>query len=67
VAKRRTGRTLIQQSRGTSAQQKALYHQVLGAGKARVKREFLGLTVTDQADIISALDKGIRKRLARAT
>lgn len=48
---RAKGPTLIQQSRRVPDEQKALYHQVLGAGKSRVKRPFLGLTDADEEAI----------------
>lgn len=38
------GLTLIQRSRAVGAEDKARFHDVDGAGKSRVKREFLGLT-----------------------
>lgn len=43
--------TLIQRSRAIGAEQKARYHQQAGAGKAHVKRRFLGLTTEDKAVI----------------
>lgn len=43
--------TFVQQSRAVSAEQKALYHDQLGAGKARVKRPFLALS-DGQADLM---------------
>ncbi len=60
---KRKGPTLIQQSRRIPAEQKALYHQVLGAGKSRVKREFLGLTDQDERDIVDRIDKAMGKAL----
>jgi uncharacterized protein HemX len=42
--------TFIQRSRSVSPEQKALYHQVLGAGKSRVKREFFDIS---QADLMA--------------
>ena len=44
------GPTFIQRSRAVGPEQKALYHQVLGAGKSRVKREFFDIS---QADIMA--------------
>jgi len=40
--------TLIQRSRSVDPTDKAEFHQVLGAGRSRVKREFLGLTQADE-------------------
>jgi phage gpG-like protein len=64
MAKRRSGPTLIQQSRRISAEQKALYHQVLGAGKSRVIREFLGLTSQDERDIVDRLQQAIDRQIS---
>jgi phage gpG-like protein len=64
MAKRRSGPTLIQQSRRISAEQKALYHQVLGAGKSRVTREFLGLTDQDEKDIADRVQKAIDRAIS---
>jgi phage gpG-like protein len=65
MAKRaRSGPTLIQQSRRISAEQKALYHQTLGAGKSRVLREFLGLTDQDGRDIADRLQKAIDRQIS---
>jgi hypothetical protein len=41
------GLTMIQRSRAVGAEDKARAHDVTGAGKARTKREFLGLTATE--------------------
>jgi hypothetical protein len=65
MAKRRKGPTLIQRSRGTSAQEKALYHVELGAGRARVKRDFLGLTPEDELSIGATVATGMDKLLKR--
>lgn len=60
-AKRAKGPTLIQQSRRVPDEQKALYHQVLGAGRSRVKRPFLGLTQSDIDSIRQKVTEGIAK------
>ncbi|MDP2319579.1 MAG: hypothetical protein Q8O42_09615 [Acidobacteriota bacterium] len=39
-----TGGTLIQRSRSVAGADKALYHNITGAGRSRVKRQFFGLT-----------------------
>jgi hypothetical protein len=67
VAKRRAARqTFIQHSRGKTAEQKALYHQVEGAGTSRIKRPFLGLTSEEEQQVdrrIQALiDDGVNGR-----
>jgi phage gpG-like protein len=64
MAKRGRGPTLIQQSRRKSAEEKALYHNVLGAGQSRVKREFLGLTEQDERDIVDRLQKAIDRTIS---
>lgn len=64
MAKRaRRGPTLIQASRRVSPEQKALYHEVLGAGKAHVKRPFLGLTDDDERVIAARVEAALDKRL----
>jgi phage gpG-like protein len=65
MAKRRKGPTLIQQSRRTSPEEKALYHQTLGAGAGRVLRPFLGLTAEDERDIVATVEKAIDRRLSQ--
>ena len=58
-------RTFIQGSRNVSAEQKALYHQVQGAGRSHVLRPFLGLTPTDESVIqqrLEALIDGVVRR-----
>jgi phage gpG-like protein len=62
MAKRR-GPTLIQQSRRVPAEQKAIYHQVTGAGKSHVRREFVGLTDDDERKIADTIDRALQKRL----
>lgn len=62
MAKRRRGPTLIQASRRIAPEQKALYHQVLGAGKSHVRREFVGLTDTEERQIADALDRALTRR-----
>jgi phage gpG-like protein len=63
MAKRRAGPTLIQQSRRVPAEEKALYHQELGAGRSRVKRPFLGLTEDDAKAIEARLQAAVDKRI----
>jgi hypothetical protein len=45
---------MIQASRAVSPQEKATYHAVTGAGKARVVRDFFGLGPGD-ADAVTRL------------
>lgn len=63
MAKRSRGPTLIQQSRRVGAEQKALYHQVLGAGKSHVKRPFVGLTEPDARIIALRLEQALQRRI----
>ncbi len=58
--------TFIQQSREKTPEQKALYHQVLGAGRGRVKRAFLGATDADLSALAAALQTRIQRRLRAA-
>lgn len=67
MAKRRgPGLTLIQRSRQKGDEEKALYHQVVGAGRRRTLRKFLGLTEADQAAIEKRLRQGIQQNLKKA-
>jgi hypothetical protein len=47
----RGGGTLIQRSRAVAGADKALFHNVTGAGKSHVKRKFFGLT-TEERELI---------------
>lgn len=51
--------TFIQRSREASSEQKAIYHQVTGAGRSRVKREFFGVDDEGQREIGEALKQRI--------
>lgn len=61
------GPTFIQRSRGESSEQKAMFHQVTGAGRSRVKRPFLGLLPDEQEAQKVALEGLIAKRLKAAS
>jgi phage gpG-like protein len=61
MAKRGPAKTLIQRSRAIGGAEKAVYHQVEGAGKSKVKRPFLGLTDEDQRNIRRTLVEGMKK------
>ena len=58
-------RTMVARSRALGAEQKALYHQVTGAGTSRVTRKFLGLTEPEQAQIRERLIVGLEQQLRR--
>lgn len=56
--------TFIQRSRSESSEQKAMWHNVQGAGRSHVRREFFDLT-DDEADacreqLAKAIDQRIR-------
>jgi hypothetical protein len=51
VAKRVAKQTFIQRSRSVTAEAKARFHQIDGAGTSRVKRPFLGLTPDEERDV----------------
>lgn len=55
--------TFIQRSRAVAPEQKALYHQVLGAGKSRVKREFFGVSDADLVAVRARLEEGVARRV----
>jgi hypothetical protein len=56
---KRKGQTFIQRSRGVGAAQKAQWHQVEGAGKAKAKRPFFNLTAED----VRALEERLERHL----
>jgi hypothetical protein len=67
MAKRQASpQTFIQRSRGKSPVEKALFHQVTGAGRSHVKRPFLGLTDGEAHAITQRLVAGMRENLANA-
>lgn len=49
--------TFIQQSRAVPASEKAAFHQITGAGKSHVKREFFGLSPADEQAIVDRIDQ----------
>jgi hypothetical protein len=65
MARNRSGPTMIQRSRQKASEEKALYHQVLGAGRSRVKREFLGLTAEDETKISQRLAQHIGQQFQK--
>lgn len=44
--------TFIQRSRSKAPSEKAAYHQIVGAGTSHVKREFFGLSASDEEAIV---------------
>jgi hypothetical protein len=69
MAKRRPRRkaTLIQRSRSVSPQVKAMYHNVIGAGRSRVKREFFDLGSEDAEAITALLETRMDENLSRGS
>lgn len=67
TAKRlRRGPTFIQRSRQTSSEQKAIWHNVTGAGRSRVMRPFFELGDQDQAAIKDGIERLIQARITQA-
>ena len=60
-----TGRTFIQRSRAVGAEDKARWHDREGAGKSRVKREFLGLTDEEVGKVRTAVERHLETIVAR--
>ncbi len=56
---RKGGPTYIQRSRQVSSEEKALFHNVLGAGRSHVIREFFGLSEADQTAAASLVERAI--------
>lgn len=62
MAKRR-GPTFIGLSRQVASEQKAIWHNVTGAGKSQVIRRFFDVNEQDQAACAEALEKLVEARL----
>lgn len=54
--------TIIARSREISSEQKAIWHNVVGAGKSRVKREFFELNEADKLALGVGLEKAVALR-----
>lgn len=64
MAKRqRSGPTFIQASRAVSSEQKAYYHNIVGAGPRGVIRKFLDVNDADREAFAQGLEKLIAARL----
>jgi hypothetical protein len=61
--RRRGGPTFIARSREVSSEEKAMYHNVLGAGRRRVIRAFFGLSDDEKQVIAERVAELIRHRL----
>ena len=57
------GGTFIQRSRSVGAADKAFFHNETGAGRARVIREFFGLSDEDEAFILDRVSAFIAKEI----
>ncbi len=64
---KRKGPTMIQRSRAVSPQDKAVFHAVTGAGKARTVRNFFDLGPGDEAEIQRMLQRRVSERMQRGT
>jgi len=60
VAKR-TGPTFIQRSRSKTPAEKAAFHQIDGAGRARVKRPFFELDRADEEAVVARINDGLQR------
>jgi phage gpG-like protein len=65
MSKRRAGQTLIQRSRAMRPSEKALFHNVTGAGKARTKREFFTLDASDEQALTTELERRLTTNLRK--
>jgi hypothetical protein len=68
MAKRpkRSGPTFIQRSRAVASEQKAIYHNVTGAGRSGVIRQFFGVSAADETTLGNSLERLIRMRVNTA-
>ena len=62
--KTRKGITLIQQSRRIAPSLKATWHQIEGAGRRHVKREFFGLSDRDVSLIEARIQASMEQAIA---
>ena len=56
-------KTFIQRARDVAPSEKAAFHQITGAGKSRVKREFFGLSARDEELILNRFAFGLERLL----
>jgi len=57
--------TLIQRSRAKRPSEKAAYHQVTGAGQSRVLRPFFGVSPSDEAVLMTEVERRLDTNLRR--
>lgn len=67
MAKRKARQTPIQLSRHVSPSQKAAFHQVTGAGKNHVLRQFFGLSESDMDALAARFGQGLDQLLTAKT
>jgi len=60
----RTKGTFIQQSRSLGAEEKAIFHNVTGAGRSGIIRRFMDLNEDDQDFLTEKVAEGIDRLLA---
>jgi hypothetical protein len=58
-----SGPAFIQRSREMSSEQKAIFHNITGAGRSRVFRRFMGLTAIEQEKVRGILGGLIDQRV----
>lgn len=63
MARNRRGPTLVQRSRAIPPGQKAVFHQVTGAGKSRVTRKFFDLNDEDLTVLAAEYERRLGQRL----
>jgi hypothetical protein len=63
MPRRKRGPTLIQRSRRVAPGQKAIYHQITGAGRTRVFRKFFELNEADMDAIAAEMERQLGERL----
>jgi hypothetical protein len=64
--RKRPKQTFIQRSRALGAEEKALYHQVAGAGKSHVRRRFFEMSESDMDLICQRVEQGIEQGLKQS-
>lgn len=60
----RVSGTLIQESRALGGEEKAIFHNLSGAGKSRVLRPFMDLNADDEDYLTARVAEGIDRLLA---
>jgi hypothetical protein len=66
-ARRPAAVSFRQRSRAKGAEEKAIYHQVAGAGRSRVLRKFFELSDADLDAITTRLNAGVTLAVQRAS